>query len=46
MDGEHQGREWVSIDEACELLKLNNNPKEEWVIIERLQRWLIAEENE
>ena len=46
MDGEHQGREWVSMDEACELLKLNNNPKEEWVIIQRLQRWLVAEENE
>ena len=46
MDGEHQGREWASMDEACELLKLNNNPKEEWVIIERLQQWLVAEENE
>jgi 8-oxo-dGTP pyrophosphatase MutT (NUDIX family) len=40
MDGEHSGREWVSISEAKDLLKLNDNPKQEWLIVERLERYL------
>lgn len=40
MDNEHSSRQWVSVDEAENLLKLNANPKQEWLIIERFKLWL------
>lgn len=40
MDSEHMGRQWVELDEAENLLKLNANPKQEWLIIERFKLWL------
>ena len=40
MDSEHDSREWVPIDEAEALLKLNDNSKQEWLIITRLKAWL------
>ncbi|HMS32392.1 MAG TPA: NUDIX domain-containing protein [Candidatus Saccharibacteria bacterium] len=43
MDSEHSGREWVSISEAQNLLKLNDNPKREWLIIKRLERWIALQ---
>jgi 8-oxo-dGTP pyrophosphatase MutT (NUDIX family) len=42
MDLEHSGREWVGISNAKNLLKLNDNPKQEWLIIERVERYLSS----
>jgi 8-oxo-dGTP pyrophosphatase MutT (NUDIX family) len=44
MDSEHSGREWARFADAKKLLKLNNNPKQEWLIVERLERLLGLQE--
>ena len=40
IDDEHSGREWLSFSDAKKALRLNNNPKNEDEIIERLEQFL------